>query len=150
MEILLYNGDNENKKELLLEKWKTDFANTFSGYLIPPGFDDLFLSNDCYSKCMMELAMDMPGYSVNTFLNQDITIEEVKKALDKVKLKKTPGIGGIPNEALKSPYLLEVPFCLFQTCFEYGIIPSPWYKSIIKPIPKSVKNDPRIPLKYSL
>ena len=81
-------------------------------------FDDLFLSNVCDSKCMMELAVDMPGYSVNTFLNQDITIEEVKKALYKVKLKKTPGIGGIPNEALKSPYLLEVLFCLFQTCFE--------------------------------
>ena len=50
--------------------------------------------------------MDMPGYSVNTFLNWDITIEEVKKALDKVKLKKTPGIEGIPNKALKSTYLL--------------------------------------------
>ena len=59
MEILLDNGDTENKKELVLEKWKTDFANTFSGHLIPPGFDDLFLSNVCDSKCMMELAMDM-------------------------------------------------------------------------------------------
>ena len=43
MEILLDNGDTENKKELVLEKWKTDFANTLSGHLIPPGFDDLFL-----------------------------------------------------------------------------------------------------------
>ena len=43
VEILLDNGDTENKKELVLEIWKTDFANTFSGHLIPPGFDDLLL-----------------------------------------------------------------------------------------------------------
>ena len=43
---------------------------------------------------------------------------------------------------------MPVLFSLFQTCFNYSIIPSIWYKSIIKPIPKSAKNDPRVPLNY--
>ena len=48
--------------------------------------------------------MNTPGYSPNTFLNHNITIEEVKRAVDKAK----SGIEGIPNEALKSPHLLQV------------------------------------------
>lgn len=58
------------------------------------------------------------------------------------------GVEEIPNEVLKSPSLLNVLYDLFYFCFEHGIIPSAWYKSIVKPIPKSVKDDPRIPLNY--
>ena len=54
----------------------------------------------------------------------------------------------IPNEVSKSPPLLNMLFCLFRFCFKHSIVPSVWYKSIIKPIPKSSKNDPRIPLNY--
>ena len=37
---------------------------------------------------------------------------------------------------------------LFQLCLDSGKIPSDWMKAIIKPIPKSRENDPRIPLNY--
>ena len=44
--------------------------------------------------------------------------------------------------------LFNVLFGLFQCCFNNGIIPTHWLKSIIKPIPKSSKNDPKLPLSY--
>ncbi len=81
-------------------------------------------------------------------MNCNITIEDVKRTVDKAKLKKECGIECIPNEALKSPHLLEVLLYLFKTCCEYGIIPSAWYKLTIKPVPKSLKNDPKIPFNY--
>ena len=70
------------------------------------------------------------------------------KDADKAKPKKASGLEGIPNEALKSPRLLEILFYIFKTCFEHGIIPKVSYKSIIKPVPMSLKNDPRISLNY--
>ena len=57
-------------------------------------------------------------------------------------------IDEISNEVLKSPRLFNVLFELFKTCFDCGIIPTQWNKSIVKPIPKSSKNDPKLPLSY--
>ncbi len=88
--------------------------------------------------------MYKPEYCPNIFLNHDITMEEVKRAVDKAKLNKTSRIEGFSNEALKSPKLLEVLFHLFKNCFEHNVIPSVWLKSIIKP----PKTDPRVLLNY--
>ena len=54
----------------------------------------------------------------------------------------------LPNELLKSPHMLTVLHSLCQTCFNSGITPSVWDKSIIIPIPKSSKSDSRVPLNY--
>ena len=37
---------------------------------------------------------------------------------------------------------------LFQLCLDTQVIPSEWSKAIVKPLPKSPDNDPRIPLNY--
>ena len=37
---------------------------------------------------------------------------------------------------------------LFNTYFEFGVVPSIWLKSVILPIPKSSKKDPYTPLNY--
>ena len=84
----------------------------------------------------------------NLFLNYDITLEEVRAAVNKSKPGKSVGVEEIPNEALKAPSLLNVPLSLFGFCFNYSVVPSVWYKSIIKPIPKSLGSDLRIPLNY--
>lgn len=48
--------------------------------IFPLKFDDVFLSDICATKCKMELAMNIPGYKSNTFLNHDIATEEVIRA----------------------------------------------------------------------
>ena len=67
---------------------------------------------------------------------------------DKAKAGKATGIEDLSNEVLKSPNLAQTLFNLFRNCFEHGKLPSDWMKSIISPIPKSPKNDPRVPLNY--
>lgn len=148
MEIILENGETENKKEIVMRKWGKDFSDLFSGNYISPGFNDVHLNNIHVKKCKSEMIMDTPDCCPNIFLNHEITMEEVKRAIDNAKLKKASGIEGIPNEALKTLQLLEILFHLFKTCFDHGIIPSTWHKTIIKPVPKPSRNDPRMPLNY--
>uniref|UniRef100_A0A3B3DMD0 Reverse transcriptase domain-containing protein n=1 Tax=Oryzias melastigma TaxID=30732 RepID=A0A3B3DMD0_ORYME len=85
---------------------------------------------------------------INDLLNQEITVEEVQIVIAKTKPYKAVGVDEISNEVLKCPKLLEPLHCLFTYCFQTGFIPSVWYQSIIKPIPKSSQADPRIPLNY--
>uniref|UniRef100_A0A3P9J295 Reverse transcriptase domain-containing protein n=1 Tax=Oryzias latipes TaxID=8090 RepID=A0A3P9J295_ORYLA len=42
----------------------------------------------------------------------------------------------------------KLPVNFLEFCFMNGFIPSSWYKSIIKPIPKSPQADTRVPLNY--
>lgn len=44
MEIILENGELEHKNNCVLNNWKNDFANLFSGNNIPSVFDDGFLN----------------------------------------------------------------------------------------------------------
>lgn len=58
-------------------------------------------------------------------LNSDITLKEAQRVVDKVKIfKKAVGVDDLPNETLKTPNMLNIPCCLFQKCFQYGITPS--------------------------
>ena len=71
------------------------------------------------------------------FLNENISYDEVKKKVLKLKRNKALGIDGIPTHVLQERSFL-VPVWLFITkCFEYGRIPSIWQYGIISPIPKS-------------
>lgn len=95
----------------------------------------------------LELIMGDNSQS-NIYLNFDITLEEVSDALNKAKLRKAMGVEEIPNEVLKSSHLRHMLLGLFKFCFDNSIVPSTWHKSIIKPNPKSAKDDPCIPLNY--
>ncbi len=57
-------------------------------------------------------------------------------------------IDKIPNEVLKSDLIRNCLHQFFQYYFDTGLLPSHWLKAVIKPIPKSRTNDPRIPLNY--
>ena len=74
----------------------------------------------------------------NVFLNDPITMEEVQYAIHKLKSGKAVGIDRICNEILKQPLFLE-PVCTFlKTCFNRGVSPTVWVKSINNPIPKDL------------
>lgn len=106
----------------------------------------------CNLKDGLERNMNQDGYTKNETINQSIFelwyLEVVKTAIDKSKLKKAAGVEEIPNKVLMSLPLPNVIFCLLECCFKYSIVPSTWYKFFIKPIRKSSKNDPRIPLNH--
>ncbi len=117
------------------------------------GFDDEFLA--CVEVKVQEYESEMndiindENVDVNRqVMNAHITHEEVRIALNHVKLCKSVGIDLVPTEVLRTgpvyPFLVK----LFNMCFKYGITPSAWQKAIINPIPKSGDKDPRMPLNY--
>ena len=97
---------------------------------------------------LSELNMSDPLYEPVAGLNNNFTIEEIKKALDKLKNKKATGVDNVPNEILKLPVILDTLKELLQLYFDTGIIPSSWEKAIIKPLPKSSDKDQKVPLNY--
>lgn len=146
MEVLIENSGPSFESGQILKKWEKDYSNLYA-YSGSTLFDDNFLEETWKVKLEMETGMNTTFYQ-NDILNSEITLDEVLKVLDKAKENKAVGIEDLPNEVLKSPNLWNVLHCLCHICFQNGIIPSVWNSSIIKPIPKSVKDDPRVPLNY--
>ena len=64
------------------------------------------------------------------------------------KKRKAMGNDMLPNEVLKNDNTINLLQQLIQLCLDTGKVPDEWTKAIIKPIPKSSENDPRIPLNY--
>ena len=81
-------------------------------------------------------------------LNKSILLSEVQKAISSCKLNKSPGVDCIPNEVIKHPNVVNLLVKVYQYCFENGIVPKMWLRSLIKPIPKSSEKNPYLPLNY--
>ena len=81
-------------------------------------------------------------------MDENISILEVKRAVDKAKKCKAAGIDNIPVDVLKNDTSVCFLHVLFNICFETGCVPSAWGKNIINPIPKTGSVDPRDPLSY--
>ena len=95
-------------------------------------FEELFVSEESVTKdCESEE------------LNSEISYDEVSRAVDKSKLRKS--YLEIPNEALKNRNVKLLLHRFFNMCFLSGYNPSDWDFSDIIPIPKKDK-DPRDPL----
>lgn len=139
MEVESETGEYSSDINVVLEKWEKDSGSNHSS------FHDNFLKD---TKPMLEDEMNKDFFGCNLYLNANFTTEEVKTVVDKTKLKKPAGIDEISYEVLKSPRLFRILLELFQFCFDHCIIPVQWYKSIIKPKPKSSRNDPKSPLSY--
>ena len=93
------------------------------------------------TKCEEEYA-DPPG---TEGLDSPISQEEVKNAIEHLKLNKSPGPDGILAEMLKNSleHILSLLVLLFNHLFDTGQYPSTWSVAIIVPIHKSGdKDDP--------
>ena len=149
MEVLMDSGESSFQPKQILEQWETDFRNLYSCSGSNSSlFDDQFLEEICKLKIELEDRRRNCSLSQEQGFNSDITVEEVQKILHKFKFNKAVGTEDLPNEVLKSPYLFNILYNLCCICFDKSIVPSKWNESIIKPIPKSPKNDPRIPLNH--
>jgi len=70
--------------------------------------------------------------------HEDIGLEEVKKAIKKLKMKKAAGIDGIPMEAWKFARagIVKELVDLIKLVFSHGILPRDWRRNIILPLYK--------------
>ncbi len=150
MEVYDSHGSITGNVDKALSKWKDDFASLFKD---KAGFHDEFLASvkvkvQEYESEMNDIIND-ENVDVNTQgMNAHITHEEVRIALNHVKLGKGVGIDLVPTEVLRTGPVYSFLVKLFNMCFKYGITPSAWHKGITNPIPKSGDKDPRMHLNY--
>jgi len=76
------------------------------------------------------------GNDQDSLLNEIITREEVKQALDGLKQRAAPGRDGLTAEMVSSEGLKVFWWELFNWCWRSGMIPSEWRRGIIVPVPK--------------
>lgn len=147
METYDINGHISKDKESVHTRWVKDFSGVYSS--VPSDtFDTKFYENVCEHKRHLEDMMLDPLYVPNDFLNDSLLYSEVEQVALRAKNKKSTGIDEIPNEVLKFPVVIKALHCLFQRCFDTGVIPSVWRKAIIFPILKDSSTDKRLPLNY--
>lgn len=72
----------------------------------------------CSLRTKRENTMLEPSYICNLYLNEELSVAEVK-VIDAAKNGKSFDIDELPNEVLKSPKLIDVLYNLLQICFEY-------------------------------
>ena len=149
LEIVREDGTISNDIKEILKRWHNDIGRLFSGLRNNPEFayDDKFYEEIIEKKNEFEnLApeqQDQQSMYDGNELNQNISFEELSKAIHKAKLKKA--FIEIPNEAVKNVNAKRLLHNFFQLCFTSGLSPTEWDSSNIKPIPKKDK-DARDPL----
>ena len=72
-----------------------------------------------------------------SILNESFSYEKVKAAVLSNHNNKSPGYDQIKPMFIKNEACIRFLFTLFSYCFHHGVAPEAWYKTIIKPIPKS-------------
>ncbi|XP_060589316.1 uncharacterized protein LOC132744577 [Ruditapes philippinarum] len=137
MQVVFDNGTTSSSVSDILSKWKHDFSSVFNNTINNVNNDQIINDDQINESDVIQ----------ESFNNQ-ISILEVKKAIDKAKLKKATGFDKIPSEVLKNDTTVVFLHALFNVCFDKGIVPSVWNKCLINPIPKSSTADGRDPLSY--
>ena len=148
LEVVFNDGaDTSNDPDIVLQTWKNEFCKLYNR-LYDTHVDDNFYEEVRNFKEDFDRHVIEEGTIPQTFLNSEITEEEVKKVIHKAKLGKSTGHDMLPNEVFKNLTSIKLLKQLFNLCFNSGIIPDTWRQSIINPIPKSGNKDRRVPLNY--
>ena len=72
-----------------------------------------------------------------SILNESFSYEEVKATVLSNHINKSPGYNQIKPMFIKNEACIRFLLTLFNYCFHHGVAPEAWFKTIIKPIPKS-------------
>lgn len=125
----------------ILTRWSNEFEGIYND--IPQEFDNDYWEMMKKEKIRKEREDQNRGEDELTetqesaeWLNEQITEEEVNKALRNVKNGKAVGLDGLSYELWKNKAIKPLILSLFQKCFENQVIPERWLNSIISPIPK--------------
>ena len=133
-EAVTREGDLVGSYEEVMSIWKEHFCTLLNNE-----------SDSCESSSttgMLENSQD------DASLDAAISMEEIKCSLSLAKNGKATGWDELPVEVLRNEVSAEFLHSLFNKCFETGVVPEAWSRSIINPIPKSYTADPREPAKY--
>ena len=137
------DGSIDHDENNVLEKWRKDYHTLYNAVSTPGVFDDNFYAQILLEKQQLELSL-----ITTDFLNRDINLDEVRKAINKAKAGKAVGYDNIPNEVMKSNSAIQLMKTLFDSIFKSTQIPSLWKRAIIKPIPKNASIDAKDPMQY--
>ena len=130
LEIVREDGTISNDIKEILKRWHNDIGRLFSGLRNNPEFayDDKFYEEivekkNEFQNLAPEQQDQQSRYDGNE-LNQNISFEELSKAIHKAKLKKA--FIDIPNEAVKNTNAKRLLHNFFQLCFSSGLSPTEW------------------------
>ncbi len=145
--------DNNDTLVLDLDKVLDGWQNQFSGLYNKPepvneSTDNINIYDILRPKKLREDEMCQPDYVQNPELNGPLSCDELEYMIKRFKKNKSLGIDQIPNEVLKKHDFMLILFQLYVKCFDSGLLPSLWLKTMIMPIPKSSTKDPFVPLHY--
>ncbi len=140
MEVYDNDMNIQVSQDEVMNKWKKDFSGLYNVGNVDY-FDSAFYETIKTSKRFKEDLMLDPLYVQNAMLNKMITVEDVRKVVDKAKKGKAVGLDKLPNEIFKNKPVIDVLCKLFQLCFESHLVPTVWCKAVVYPISKSSQND---------
>ena len=134
------NDDFRKKDETFWNKWENFSETSVNKHVVINDGEQwenyyknlLTERNKNYNKLNDE---ELP-YNID--LNKEITLDEVKKILKKLKKKKAVGLDRLSNEIIKNTpiYFIEIILQVFNKCLKTGDIPKIWCFGLITPIYK--------------
>ena len=118
-----YDGPVITDPTEIMNRWRSVFSSLYNVDIdrYENDIDYIALLN---LKNDLEAQQNLPGYKYNTFLNDELSFDEIEKAVKQVKNNKSSGCDNIPHEfLLKSEFLIPL-YRLFHTIFNVGLVPT--------------------------
>ncbi|VDH96384.1 Hypothetical predicted protein [Mytilus galloprovincialis] len=112
MEVQLQNGEITNDKDSVLSEWKNAFYD-----LLNANDDSNTPETSIDSQRIHEPDIECRGLHE---LNDEISIDEVQRAVRSLKMNKAVGVDEIPAELFKNVTVIPLLHKLFNKCFFHG------------------------------
>ena len=122
MEVLLENGNTSTELKTVLSTWKRNYENLLNS--------ERHSSNEVEHDNPLTPENFVNQRDTTTPLNRDISLKEVTEAVGKARPDKAVIIDEILSETLKNPTVICALYDLFVRCFNEGVTPKDWSKSI--------------------
>lgn len=123
-------GSVPHDPNMILSKWKHDFQHLFNPDINVAdesfwnSVDELTREWESEFQCCGNVDNDHEPLSESCdTLNQSVTLDEVRRAIEQSKNGKASGVDNVPNEILKNQKLLNPLHKLYQYCFENSVVP---------------------------
>ena len=142
------NGEIITDADEVLEKWKHDFVSLYKVSESHCDDNQIRFKRYILQENINFESQEDRNVVENSELNKQFTVNEVEYLINKSKNNKAPGMDGLVYDVLKNEPFIDLLTRFFNLCFENRIVPATWLQALIYPIPKSLQNDPRVPLNY--
>lgn len=140
------NGDVTRNQEIVMKHWFHEYQSLYGN---EPNieFDKIFYNEQSDKNYAEKISYNVAG-DPHLGLSENITRDEVLKAVKNAQNNKAVGCDGIPYEALRNETCVDMLTEFCNKCFNTGKLPSAWSKANITPIPKGNKSVSTEPLTF--